>query len=170
MKFTQIPTDTFSHLQLNAGLLLKSFAPSTGTLDKADIIGATSGGVKFASLTPERVAAALSTGQWYASRNCSYITTCSDELLDELGVEYMSVTRLGGRSRHYWTIVNIGTGWYHFDAINYYKWNRCFMWTDAQCAINEDFWRYDSSLYPELATERFDYETVVQAEKAGLLP
>ena len=28
----------------------------------------------------------LSTGQWYASRNCSYITTCSDELLDELGV------------------------------------------------------------------------------------
>ena len=45
-----------------------------------------SGGVKFASLTPERVEAALSTGQWYASRNCSYITTCSDELLDELGV------------------------------------------------------------------------------------
>ncbi len=45
-----------------------------------------SGGVRFASLTPERVAAALSTGQWYASRNCSYITTCSDELLDELGV------------------------------------------------------------------------------------
>ena len=45
-----------------------------------------SGGVKFASLTPERVAAALSTGQWYASRNCSYITTCSDELMDELGV------------------------------------------------------------------------------------
>ena len=41
---------------------------------------------RFASLTPERVAAALSTGQWYASRNCSYITTCCDELLDELGV------------------------------------------------------------------------------------
>ena len=47
MKFTQIPTETFSQLQLNAGLLLKSFTPSTGTLDKADIIGVTSGGVKF---------------------------------------------------------------------------------------------------------------------------
>ena len=35
---------------------------------------------------PERVAAVLSTGQWYASRNCSYITTCCDELIDELGV------------------------------------------------------------------------------------
>ena len=102
--------------------------------------------------------------------DCFTFYSVTRALLDELGVEYMSVTRLGGTSRHYWTIVNIGTGWYHFDAINYYKWNRCFMWTDAQCAINEDFWRYDSSLYPELATERFDYETVVQAEKAGLLP
>lgn len=45
-----------------------------------------SGGVKFSDLTPERVAFALSEGQRYASRNCSYITTCSDELLDELGV------------------------------------------------------------------------------------
>ena len=45
-----------------------------------------SGGVKFAELTPERVAAALSEGQRYASRNCSYFTTCCDELLDELGV------------------------------------------------------------------------------------
>ncbi|MGN0076334.1 MAG: hypothetical protein ACI38Z_05100 [Parafannyhessea sp.] len=47
MKFTQIPSDTFSHLQLNAGLLLTDFTPATGTLDKADIVGATSGGVKF---------------------------------------------------------------------------------------------------------------------------
>ena len=34
----------------------------------------------------ERVAEALSVGQWYASRNCSYITTCAEELLDRLGV------------------------------------------------------------------------------------
>ena len=45
-----------------------------------------SGGVKFSGLTPERVAFALSEGQRYASRNCSYFTTCCDELLDELGV------------------------------------------------------------------------------------
>ena len=45
-----------------------------------------SGGVKFAGLTPERVSFALSEGQRYASRNCSYFTTCCDELLDELGV------------------------------------------------------------------------------------
>ncbi len=47
MKFTQIPSDTFSHLQLNAGLLLSSFDPSTATVDSSGILGATSGGVEF---------------------------------------------------------------------------------------------------------------------------
>jgi len=43
--------------------------------------------VEIPDLTAENhLMSKLSTGQWYASRNCSYITTCSDELLDELGV------------------------------------------------------------------------------------
>lgn len=45
MKFTQIPTDTFEKLQLNAGILLDGFTPSTGVI--GNIIGATSGGVNF---------------------------------------------------------------------------------------------------------------------------
>lgn len=47
MKFTQIPTNTFKELQLNAGVLLKDFSPSTATLNNSDIIGATSGGIQF---------------------------------------------------------------------------------------------------------------------------
>lgn len=46
-KFTQIPTDTFKKLQLNAGILSTKFDPATGEVDKANIIGATSGGVTF---------------------------------------------------------------------------------------------------------------------------
>lgn len=45
MKFTQIPSDTFSKLQLNAGIVVDGFTPSTGTV--GTIIGATSGGVSF---------------------------------------------------------------------------------------------------------------------------
>lgn len=45
MEFTQIPTDTFKQLQLNAGILCKNFDPSTRQV--TDIIGATSGGVNF---------------------------------------------------------------------------------------------------------------------------
>lgn len=46
-KFTQIPSDTFKKLQLGAGLLTTEFDPATGEVDKANIVGATSGGVSF---------------------------------------------------------------------------------------------------------------------------
>lgn len=46
-KFTQIPTDTFKKLQLNAGILSTDFDPATGELTASNIIGATSGGVTF---------------------------------------------------------------------------------------------------------------------------
>lgn len=48
MKFTQIPTDTFATLQINAGVLVKGstgFVPSTGVITSANILGATSGGI-----------------------------------------------------------------------------------------------------------------------------
>ena len=45
MRFTQIPSDTFSQLQLNAGVVVDDFNPSTGVI--GNIIGATSGGVNF---------------------------------------------------------------------------------------------------------------------------
>lgn len=45
MKFTQIPNDTFQNLQMNAGILVKSFAPATGTI--TDLLGATTGGISF---------------------------------------------------------------------------------------------------------------------------
>lgn len=45
MKFTQIPADTFSKLQMNAGILVKTFTPGTGVI--GDLIGATTGGINF---------------------------------------------------------------------------------------------------------------------------
>ena len=55
MKFTQIPVDTFSTLQINAGILVRGedgFTPSTGELVQANIIGATTGGITV-SCVPE---------------------------------------------------------------------------------------------------------------------
>lgn len=46
-KFTQIPTNTFKKLQLNAGILTTEFNPETGELTESNIVGATSGGVSF---------------------------------------------------------------------------------------------------------------------------
>lgn len=45
MKYTQIPVDTFERLQLNAGILVDDFTPSTGVV--GNLIGATTGGNQF---------------------------------------------------------------------------------------------------------------------------
>jgi len=45
MKYTQIPTTAFEDIQLNAGILVDSFIPSTGTIGR--LLGATTGGVSF---------------------------------------------------------------------------------------------------------------------------
>lgn len=52
MRFDKIPETTFQELQLNAGILLSEFDPSTATVENAAIIGATTGGVSF-SATPD---------------------------------------------------------------------------------------------------------------------
>lgn len=49
MKFTQVRSDTFQSLQINAGIVASDFTPSTGTITATDILGATTGGIQFAS-------------------------------------------------------------------------------------------------------------------------
>lgn len=51
-KFTVIPKDTFTEMQLNAGVLLKKFSPASAAApEDADIICATTGGITV-SCTP----------------------------------------------------------------------------------------------------------------------
>lgn len=45
MKFTKVPQDAFDTLQTDAGVLLKTFDPETGTFEDKDIICATTGGI-----------------------------------------------------------------------------------------------------------------------------
>ena len=47
--FTRIPTDTFKKLQMNAGILCSNFTPADGTVEETDLLGATSGGIAFAT-------------------------------------------------------------------------------------------------------------------------
>lgn len=49
-KYTQVPSDTFEKLQLNAGILVDDFTPDSGVI--GNILGATTGGIQF-STNPE---------------------------------------------------------------------------------------------------------------------
>lgn len=51
-KFTRVKEDAFQTMQLNAGILLDNFDPSSGTFEDENILGATSGGTNFTA-TPE---------------------------------------------------------------------------------------------------------------------
>lgn len=46
-KYTKIPEDTFSHLQMNAGILVDGFTPETGEI--GNLMGSTTGGITFNS-------------------------------------------------------------------------------------------------------------------------
>jgi len=48
-KYTQVRLDTFQSIQINAGVILNTFDPATGSYTKANIIGATTGGNSFST-------------------------------------------------------------------------------------------------------------------------
>lgn len=47
MKYTKIPENTFQTLQVNAGVLLSTFDPTSPAVADANILGATTGGLTF---------------------------------------------------------------------------------------------------------------------------
>ena len=51
LKYTRVPTDTWEKLVINAGVIAKwsGFNPDTGELETSSILGATSGGIQFAT-------------------------------------------------------------------------------------------------------------------------
>lgn len=67
MKFTKVPTDVFSTMQINAGVLLDTFTPSSPAITLSNIIGATDGGIN-ASCVPEF--ADLADGIDNVAKNC----------------------------------------------------------------------------------------------------
>ena len=50
MTFAKVATDAFKNIQLNAGVVLRTFDPATATIQDADIMGATSGGTNITAI------------------------------------------------------------------------------------------------------------------------
>ena len=50
------------------------------------------------------------------SGDCYNYFACSKALLTRAGIPNVDLTRVGGNSRHYWQLVDVGDGYYHFDA------------------------------------------------------
>ena len=77
-------------------------------------------------------------------------------LFDRLGIPNMMVERVGGTERHYWCLVDIGEGWYHFDCSPRRKGHyvdTCLVPDSVLEKYSEEeipgYYDFDHSLYPE---------------------
>jgi hypothetical protein len=91
--------------------------------------------------------------------DCFTFFSTSKILLQRIGAKTIDVQRHGGKpTHHFWLLVNLGTGWYHFDAIDVGPRNyECFMRTDAEVLKRSGnyFWSFDRSLYPPSPKEKY---------------
>lgn len=85
--------------------------------------------------------------------DCFTFYAVSQALLTRAGIDNMRVTRVGGRTQHFWNLVNCGAGWYHFDTCPHVDDHEAFMLTDAEVAAytakkGNHYYSFDKSLYP----------------------
>ncbi|MDF2486504.1 MAG: hypothetical protein K0R46_2672 [Herbinix sp.] len=85
--------------------------------------------------------------------DCFTYFAIAQALLTRAGIDNMEVIRVGGRTRHYWNLVNCGDGWYHFDSCPNKDHMESFMLTDKQVEEytqqrGNNYYNFDKSLYP----------------------
>ena len=93
--------------------------------------------------------------------DCFTYYSVAKVLLDEAGIDNIDVVKeriSENESRHYWSLVNLGDGWYHFDPCSFAGDNHLFLLTDEELVAwdarntpGEQTHRYDASLYPTRA-------------------
>jgi len=92
----------------------------------------------------------------------TYFSVCK-ALLNKLGIETKDIMREGGNAEHYWLMVNLGTGWYHFDATRRSVYFDGFMARDEDVRaytqqVGDNYYTYDTTKYPATPAEKFILE------------
>lgn len=86
--------------------------------------------------------------------DCFVYACTAKVLLTRAGIENMDIVKSKVNPSHYWNLVNLGEGWYHFDATPRKDKTVFFMWTDDKLReyseSHKDTHIYDASLYPEI--------------------
>lgn len=87
--------------------------------------------------------------------DCFTYFAVAQALLTRADIENIKVTRVGGDTRHYWNLINIGEGWYHFDTTRHKDGKKSFMLTEAEAEEytrlrGNNYYIYDKTLYPEV--------------------
>ena len=91
-------------------------------------------------------------GLVYGKGDCFVYACTSKVLLTRAGIANIDIVKIPTRTSHYWNLVNVGDGWYHFDTTPRKDHPVIFMWTEAQMmeysGKHYNSHNYDHSLYP----------------------
>lgn len=110
MKYTKIPESTFSQIQLNAGVLLKTFTPESAEVSDENIIAATSGGNTFEAVPtysdygedidncPVNVKELKKLDSWEVKMSGSMVTVSADSVKMLIGAADVSDTKIVPRN------------------------------------------------------------------------
>lgn len=84
--------------------------------------------------------------------DCYVFASTSKVLLTRAGITNMDIEKIPTKTMHYWNLVFVDGGWYHFDTTPRKDRPVILMWTDAQLmdfsARHSNCHDYDHSLYP----------------------
>ena len=92
--------------------------------------------------------------------DCFTYFAVSKLLLDAAGIQNVDVVKLRlskDRPRHYWSLINVGTGWYHYDSTRFSTNFNLFMLTDKELKSWDNKYyrnchRFSSEGLPERST------------------
>lgn len=92
------------------------------------------------------------------SGDCFNYFAAAKALYDVAGIQNVDVVKSDtSHSSHYWSLINLGDGWYHVDCTPRSVWGAFFMNTDAELekysVANHNSHIFDPTAYPERATE-----------------
>lgn len=84
-----------------------------------------------------------------------YVYACTaKELLTRAGIKNMDIAKIPTKREHYWNLVDVGDGWYHFDTTPRTELVVFFLWTDAELmeysAEHHNSHNYDHVAYPKV--------------------
>lgn len=93
-------------------------------------------------------------GLFLREGDCFVYAATSKFLLDLVGIKNLDIKKSSTNPAHYWNLVYMEDGWYHFDACPNKEGVKLFLYTDIQLkafsASRGNSHAYDSSLYPEI--------------------
>lgn len=97
-------------------------------------------------------------GMTNAVGDCFTYYSVSKALLNQAGIDNIDVQRMGGNTRHYWSFVNVGEGWFHFDSTPHKDHKQTFMLTDQEAEEytsirGNNYYTYDKTLYQDIIIE-----------------